>query len=93
MPSRRGSRPGRARRSASATGSSGEAETTAFHAGQRIGDFTLARLLGSGGMGEVWEALQTSMRRRVALKLVLPIRLNARSLELFVREAPRRRTG
>ena len=30
--------------------------------------FTLLRRVGSGGMGEVWEAIQSSLRRRVAIK-------------------------
>ncbi len=33
-------------------------------------DFQPLRLLGSGGMGEVYEALQKSLRKRVALKLI-----------------------
>ena len=33
-------------------------------------DFELVRPLGSGGMGEVYEAIQKSLRKRVALKLI-----------------------
>src|SRR5262249_17534041 len=35
-------------------------------------DFELVRPLGSGGMGEVYEAVQKSLRKRVALKLIRP---------------------
>jgi len=37
---------------------------------RRLGDFELVKELGSGGMGTVWEAVQTSLGRRVALKLL-----------------------
>lgn len=40
--------------------------------GTRIGDFRLVRLLGSGGMGSVYEAEQLEPARRVALKLLHP---------------------
>lgn len=40
--------------------------------GLEIGDFVLQSKLGSGGMGEVWLATQLSMRRLVALKILLP---------------------
>ncbi|TAH38257.1 MAG: serine/threonine protein kinase [Planctomycetota bacterium] len=40
--------------------------------GAVLGDFRLLRQLGRGGMGEVWEAEQLSLRRRVALKLLRP---------------------
>jgi serine/threonine-protein kinase len=38
--------------------------------GQSLGDFHLMRLLGEGGMGQVYLAEQLSLRRRVALKLL-----------------------
>lgn len=40
--------------------------------GDRIGDFTLLRRLGGGGMGEVFEAEQAVPRRRVAVKVLHP---------------------
>ena len=65
------------------------ASTSAFRAteGGVLGEFKLLRLLGRGGMGEVWEAEQTSLDRRVALKLLLPERVDQRGLDYFAREA------
>ncbi len=37
-------------------------------AGERIGEFTLEREIGRGGMGVVYEAVQASLGRRVALQ-------------------------
>lgn len=53
-----------------------------------VGDYELVELLGSGGMGEVWLAVQRSTGRRVALKL-LPARLaeDQRAVLRFRREA------
>ena len=38
--------------------------------GDVLGDFTLVRRIGAGGMGEVWIAEQNSPARRVALKII-----------------------
>ena len=56
--------------------------------GHRLGEFVLIRPLGSGGMGEVWEATQTSVQRKVALKLMRnDTRLSPSALRRFRREA------
>jgi serine/threonine protein kinase len=53
-----------------------------------IGDYTLRRRIGRGGMGVVYEAWQNSLGRSVALK-VLPagIAADTRAVTRFVREA------
>jgi hypothetical protein len=53
-----------------------------------LGDFQLRREVGRGGMGVVYEAVQLSLGRRVALK-VLPFAstLDARQLQRFKNEA------
>jgi hypothetical protein len=56
-------------------------------AGDQLGDFRLIELVDRGGQGEVWIAEQLSLRRRVALKLMLPGRGSTRARELFLREA------
>lgn len=55
-------------------------------AGREFGDFRLVRLLGSGGMGHVWEAEQRSLGKRVALKFIRPDRFDERTLQRFERE-------
>src|SRR5687767_4507495 len=40
--------------------------------GVEIGGFRLVRLVGSGGMGSVYEAIQDNPRRTVALKVLRP---------------------
>jgi serine/threonine protein kinase len=55
---------------------------------QRLGDFEIVRLLGKGGMGEVYEAQQFHPSRRVALKVLAPwLAESPDALERFWREA------
>jgi len=58
-----------------------------LEAGKVIGDFRLVELIGQGGMGQVWEAEQVSLRRRVAVKFVRPERVTEKQLDYFAREA------
>ena len=55
---------------------------------ERLGDFEIIRLLGKGGMGEVYEARQFNPDRRVALKVLAPWLLHdEEALQRFLREA------
>lgn len=54
---------------------------------KEVGDYTIIRLLGIGGMGEVFLAEQKSLKRLVALKILLPaLTNNRRCLERFFKE-------
>jgi serine/threonine protein kinase len=68
---------------AGATNAAGEAQPEA-----PLGDFRIVREIGRGGMGVVYEAVQLSLGRRVALK-VLPFAaaLDAKRLQRFKHEA------
>jgi serine/threonine protein kinase len=56
--------------------------------GDRLGEFVIERLLGKGGMGEVYLARQSNPSRRVALKVLAPHLLeDPHARERFVREA------
>lgn len=56
--------------------------------GQTLGHYHIVGHIGSGGMGDVWQAEDTKLKRQVALK-VLPARVSQDSdrLERFQREA------
>ena len=57
-------------------------------AGQTIGRYEIERLLGSGGMGEVYLALDRSLDRRVAIKVLNEkYRADEANLSRFVQEA------
>ena len=43
-----------------------------FQAGDHFGGFVLVRRLGRGGMGEVWEADEPAVPRKVAIKIMRP---------------------
>jgi serine/threonine protein kinase len=73
----------------SAPGSAASAPWSSSHvAGMRIGPFELVRLLGHGGMGEVWLARQVDgrVRRDVALKLPTILQPGGAWRERFRRE-------
>src|SRR5262249_46342517 len=53
-----------------------------------LGDFEIVREVGGGGMGVVYEAVQRSLNRRVALKVLsAALGLTPRAVERFRREA------
>jgi len=63
-------------------------EALAQPAGRRLGDFEIVREIGRGGMGIIYEARQLSLKRTVALKVLIPLPgFNARGIERFHREA------
>ena len=55
--------------------------------GTRIGHYRLAQVIGSGGMGTVYEAEQDQPKRRVALKLLRSGLASQSALRRFVHEA------
>jgi serine/threonine protein kinase/tetratricopeptide (TPR) repeat protein len=67
---------------------SGNAESTGLQAGERIGPYELIRLLGAGGMAEVWLAKRADgvLKRDVALKLPTHTRVRRDLEQRFARE-------
>ncbi len=59
-----------------------------LHVPDEVGDFAIVREVGRGGMGIVYEAVQRSLNRHVALKVMsLPAFANTKHLERFRFEA------
>ena len=55
---------------------------------QQIGDYRIVRQIGRGGMGVVFEAVQTSLGRRVAVKVLSDsATASAKHLKRFARDA------
>jgi tetratricopeptide (TPR) repeat protein/tRNA A-37 threonylcarbamoyl transferase component Bud32 len=54
---------------------------------ERLGEFRPVRELGRGGMGVVYEALQESLGRHVAVKVIHRVHLDAKRLQRFQRES------
>lgn len=77
----RTSSPGRGDPSAGAT------ETALEPTPAMIGRYEIVRVLGEGGMGVVYEAMQESPRRTVAVKVIQPGLLSPSVLRRFAREA------
>jgi serine/threonine protein kinase/WD40 repeat protein len=52
----------------------------------QLGEFRVRRLIARGGMGEVWEADQERLQRRVAVKVIRRGRISPQARDRFLRE-------
>jgi serine/threonine-protein kinase len=55
--------------------------------GTRLGRYEIRGLAGAGGMGEVYEAFDTQLRRRVAIKTISAAAVDGASRQRLIREA------
>ena len=64
------------------------AASAEWQPGTPLGDFRIVREIGRGGMGVVYEAVQLSLDRRIALKILpFALTLDPRQLQRFKNEA------
>jgi serine/threonine protein kinase len=69
-------------------GGGGAERTVMVQAPTELGPYRLTKLLGRGGMGEVWQAFDTKLERDVAVKLMRKELLaNEEAVKRFAREA------
>src|SRR5262245_54871449 len=65
----------------------GSASTSGAMSIEKIGGYTITRLIGEGGMGAVYEAEQEQPRRTVALKVIKPGMASPELLRRFAQES------
>ncbi len=53
---------------------------------ERLGEFKIVRRIGRGGMGEIYEAFQDRLKRRVAVKVIRQGKISPDSRARFLRE-------
>ena len=72
----------------SGNGTTGRSRAVLSQRPERLGDFRIVREIGSGGMGVVYEAVQESLARNVAVKVLPPqVLLDERRVRRFEQEA------